>query len=339
MNKNPSLTQNRIPFVDMTKGMAVILVVLGHYRPDSAPEWYHLFVDFIYTFHMPVFMALAGFLFYQGFNKNKSYPRFVYSKFQRLMIPYFSVSFLVITIKLIAQCFVRIDNPISGMAYLKSFYYPEAGFFLWFMYTLFVLFLFVPLCLKYLPKYGLEILGILALFLFLVNGESIPNIFCFRQIKNMLIFFITGCYLSKYSSKLPDSLFVGLFLFFLSMICFYINQSINQSIVCEKLLLLFLGISGCIWLPQLAKTIARCNPRAAGFFSYIGLMSSSIYLFHTTTMSPFKYFWWSFIGVSTNFYFIGSVLLVSTAGVVFPVFIKILINKNKIVSRCLLGEK
>lgn len=40
---------------DIAKGIGIILVVIGHYIPAGAPEWYELFIRFFYHFHMPLF--------------------------------------------------------------------------------------------------------------------------------------------------------------------------------------------------------------------------------------------------------------------------------------------
>ena len=46
---------------DIAKGIGIVLVVIGHYIPDTAPSWYIGFVSFVYHFHMPLFFMIAGF--------------------------------------------------------------------------------------------------------------------------------------------------------------------------------------------------------------------------------------------------------------------------------------
>ena len=76
---------------DIAKGIGIVLVVIGHYIPDNAPSWYIGFVSFVYHFHMPLFFMIAGF-FYERSIKKIGYWRFVRSKFERLMFPYFILS-------------------------------------------------------------------------------------------------------------------------------------------------------------------------------------------------------------------------------------------------------
>ena len=50
----------RIVYIDIAKALCIILVVIGHYCPDGCPDWWIAVHDFIYTFHMPLFMFLSG---------------------------------------------------------------------------------------------------------------------------------------------------------------------------------------------------------------------------------------------------------------------------------------
>lgn len=48
----------RLQYIDRLKGLAIILVVMGHIFGFSQPE--DGINTFIYTFHMPLFMFLSG---------------------------------------------------------------------------------------------------------------------------------------------------------------------------------------------------------------------------------------------------------------------------------------
>ena len=47
--KSVVLTKKRIEWVDVAKGMAVPLIILGHTSESQA------FITYIYSFHMPLF--------------------------------------------------------------------------------------------------------------------------------------------------------------------------------------------------------------------------------------------------------------------------------------------
>lgn len=44
------------------------------------------------------------------------------------MIPYFSTSIIIISIKLLTQQRMLVENPVTYLSYFKMFYLPEAGF-------------------------------------------------------------------------------------------------------------------------------------------------------------------------------------------------------------------
>lgn len=80
----------RISFIDISRAIAIVLIVLGHTIVHSK----HCFVLFkiIYSFHVALFFIISGYLFKI---KNESFLSFIKNKFIRLLIPYF---FLVCSI-------------------------------------------------------------------------------------------------------------------------------------------------------------------------------------------------------------------------------------------------
>jgi polysaccharide biosynthesis protein PslL len=73
----------RIEWIDVLRGVGIILVVLGHCFSGLTRE-------IIYSFHMPLFFALGGLLY----RPSTDYKAFFKHKAQHLMIPY--LTFLVI---------------------------------------------------------------------------------------------------------------------------------------------------------------------------------------------------------------------------------------------------
>ena len=50
-------------WVQIAKGLGIILVVSGHFCPKTSPEYWQSLNKIIYLFHMPLFFLLSGFLF------------------------------------------------------------------------------------------------------------------------------------------------------------------------------------------------------------------------------------------------------------------------------------
>ena len=126
--------------LDIAKIACIILVVIGHYDPAQAPVHYNNILKVIYTFHMPVFLFISGFLYVMTL-RDISFKSFITKKIKRLAIPYLVTSAIIITIKLLSQGNAKVDHPVTAWSYFKMFYLPEAGYFLWFIIALFVMFL------------------------------------------------------------------------------------------------------------------------------------------------------------------------------------------------------
>lgn len=81
MGKN--ITKNRISWIDMAKGYGILLVVLGHIGFGRFGTW-------IYSFHMPLFCFLSGYVF----KADASFGEFILKKAKTILIPYFLIAAL-----------------------------------------------------------------------------------------------------------------------------------------------------------------------------------------------------------------------------------------------------
>ncbi|MCH1504196.1 MAG: acyltransferase [Verrucomicrobiales bacterium] len=133
---------NRIQGVDEAKGIAILLVVVGHvwlglYSSGVCKET-KLFVwviDWIYSFHMPVFFVIAGMLAIRSVQKYGG-PEFVGSKLRTVVFPYLVWSVLQLILQ---RAFQSNVNAETSSSFVTLFVAPIGQF--WFLYTLFVLYL------------------------------------------------------------------------------------------------------------------------------------------------------------------------------------------------------
>lgn len=82
--------KNRIEWIDLAKGMSIILVVYGHSGLSGVPilgEWFS-------SFRMPFFFLVSGLLFNSA--KYSSLAAFVHRKWTTLLRPFFIFSFIVL---------------------------------------------------------------------------------------------------------------------------------------------------------------------------------------------------------------------------------------------------
>ncbi|MGI6535311.1 MAG: acyltransferase family protein [Eggerthellaceae bacterium] len=75
------MAKKRMMWLDLAKGLAILLMVLGHCLADDC-----LLHGFIYSFHMPLFFLAAGFTM-----RAKPRNQVIKSSARRLLVPYFIV--------------------------------------------------------------------------------------------------------------------------------------------------------------------------------------------------------------------------------------------------------
>lgn len=117
--------KNRIEWIDMSKGIAIFLMVIGH---TSIPE---IGAKFIWSFHMPLFFIVSGFLYKE--ENNRAFFPFLRKISKSLLIPY--LFFTIINY----VGFKYICNPGSINVDVDKIYLTGwEGIALWFVQVLFV---------------------------------------------------------------------------------------------------------------------------------------------------------------------------------------------------------
>ena len=77
------MEKRRLNYIDITKGIAIFLVVLGHtYRGNIVQNW-------LYSFHMPLFFFISGWLYKEKSRLENGFLVFALKKSRRLLVPYF----------------------------------------------------------------------------------------------------------------------------------------------------------------------------------------------------------------------------------------------------------
>lgn len=271
----------RIVFIDVAKAICIILVVIGHFIPDNSPEWYVALHDIIYTFHMPLFMFASGFI-YIATKKDLPYGTFLLKKVHRLLLPYFVTSVIVITIKLLTQGSMSVDNPVTWMSYLRMLYLPEAGYFLWFIWALWWMFVIVPL---FKTKLSRVIFFVISLILHYIP-LPLPEVFCLEQFKNMLVFFMLGVVVYEIkdlniivSVYKPAQVIVAVIMF---VVVQYAAKSIGggKIVTAVSLILPYVGIWFVLEVSKFLNHSLR-NIQSSWLMT-VSAASYIIYLFHTT---------------------------------------------------------
>lgn len=114
---------NRNGNIDFIKGILVILVILGHVIPGVLQETFSRY--FIYSFHMPLFIAVSGYLVPTQKLNYQSRIDILHKYWYRLIVPWICA----VNIYFIIKNFPDIAK-LDLIAYVELYYKPY--FHLWF---------------------------------------------------------------------------------------------------------------------------------------------------------------------------------------------------------------
>lgn len=206
--------KERIIWLDNLKGTLIFLVVLGHCIQFSSPNPdKDVLFNFIYSFHMPLFMCLSGFACY----KQNLKWNIVYRRFIQLIIPFFS--------------FNAINAFLTGHNYLSYFYNPQIG--LWFLWVLFFITI-LQISVSKLSircRFGEEFMTLLIFItLFGIGKATHLSIFAVDMIVSFWLYYAIGYFLRKHEKVLLElkKTYIGAVL----LICFFIvSLTYNRSVV------------------------------------------------------------------------------------------------------------
>ena len=127
----------RIVWADTARALGIFLVVLGH---NSVPPFIG---KYIFSFHMPLFFFISGYLFDMG--KYANFRDFLTKKRDSILIPYFVFSFIsyvfwaFFAIRFEESQGVDILTPFIGIFYSNNKYAPMThNGVLWFLTCLFI---------------------------------------------------------------------------------------------------------------------------------------------------------------------------------------------------------
>lgn len=141
--------KKRIEYLDIAKGIGMILVLLGHLQNDTvfsfSPHILSL-CSWIFSFHMPFFFIISGMLICIKKDNEKDLHEFIKKRFHSIMIPYFWFSLIYIGIVLYSLLITKVvplKTLFIQLWYVISMYGMNV---LWFLPALFaaeVIFVFI----------------------------------------------------------------------------------------------------------------------------------------------------------------------------------------------------
>lgn len=131
------------PEIDVIRCLGMFLVVLGHSFPDASnnggiqiPFWRFVF-NYIYSFHMPLFFTIAGFVSYRFLTTSEDKNQHIMKRMMRLLLPYLVWALIYIPFKLILVKYTSATFEWKNLWKIIIGNNPYSG--LWFLYALFII--------------------------------------------------------------------------------------------------------------------------------------------------------------------------------------------------------
>lgn len=200
--------------IDILKGFAILLVVIGHSVQYNMPGNFDnsLIFRIIYSYHMPFFMFLSGYVSFGTIDGSTSK---LLLRFKTLIIPFWCWFLISYVVSLGVFYLKGGSQPDFLKAVLEILKSPDRG--LWFLWVLFLNILVLFASLKISRKYEeIALLSFYALFNMVIPLTGF-GILGMASLMKLLLFFSIGYILNKHAYKLrkPFSIagFVSLVLF------------------------------------------------------------------------------------------------------------------------------
>ena len=234
----------------------------------------------------------------------------------------------IIGIKILVDGFMQVDHPVSISALYRVFYLPEAGYFLWFVYVLFLIFCIAPVF-----KAGNRLVLLSLLSLGLAFWDTAPEYFCIEQFCLNSIFFVSGMWVAR-KSWIEQAVYRYSVLWIVITIGFSIIYEFISDKFWRDALTIFLGIAGSFMTLGISKSLSRLTVSFVEWLKCIGTMSMTIYLFHTLFMGVVKSILTHILSGGNIIEFVFVTLFIVGTGIVCPILLyKWVWIKNKFTSR------
>lgn len=282
------MSNKRIEWIDVYKGMLIFLVVLGHVFQGIASD--HTVTNYpgytsilyskwiIYSFHMPAFFLAGGFFAYCLFTKlNKLY---FWHRFRRLAQPYFIWGFITAIFMQLASHFTN-----NGQGLRDFLYSPIRPFSIfWFLYVyLFIFIIQVILVILFNDK-GNKVFLSLAVILFLVN-PVIPQLWIVKSVSTYMIYYTLGLFTLSFVSKCNNlfgkrrSIVFWIIMFGMFFGIYFVYK--KQGLPNNAYYLNFLtAITGSGLFICLAMFVSKFHNWFSNMNDYFGKYSMQIYVVH-----------------------------------------------------------
>lgn len=325
------------PHVQTLRGLAIILVVLGHMightgtggmrvSDDSFFRYLYYSLEYI---RLPLFTVISGWVYASKPVEPGYESRFIKGKFRRLLIPMFVISTLLFLFRMVIPG-TNVTPDISTLP--RNLVFPYDIY--WYLFSLFLIFLTITLLdtRPWFRKIQGWFLILIAAFAFLFISENyldpVPNVFSFKGAAYLFPFFLVGIGIVRYKEVLLHRkmilILVPVFLLavILQQVAWFSGNSLPER---HSPLGLAVGISAALLLFRLQLK--------NDILIYVGSYAYGIFLFHVFFTGGSRIILLK-LGLQNQVV----ILVLGVLGAIFcSIIIEILIKKSSFLKFWLLG--
>lgn len=233
----------------------IILVVMGHVNMSWAIDNpLYIFREWIYSFHMPLFVFISGYLLLYTVRKESvNFFSLALQKAKRLLLPYIFISSLVFLPKMLLNSYAVRPVELSWSAWVHMLVYPWDNViqYFWFIPTLYLVTLLTVLALGMLKRLrGLLLYVVLGVFLLLNIFNPLKSVLFLNLsgVVNYLFYFALGIYYCFYQYKINKVLFVqsrNIMLLSFVISIFFLFCKVNNQLL-QNLIAVVFAVNGII---------------------------------------------------------------------------------------------
>lgn len=206
--------RQKINWLLILQGWAMLWVVLGHSGPSATFDDYPAYATFIwdtaYSFHMPLFIAISGFLFYltRLDSEHWTYWATLKEKLVRFGIPFVVFTFVALIMKYVFAGSVDRATTLSVGELVNAILYPYNGPMreFWFLATIMWFFALYPVWKIVLHHQWLSLLMLIGLTV-LKFWHPGTQFLAINHVCQHAFFFYGGILCAKLYKKKPDVIY------------------------------------------------------------------------------------------------------------------------------------
>lgn len=317
------IVNNRDIYLDVAKGLAIILVVIGHVFQTERVDFDNFFpFRFIYSFHMPMFIFVSGMV--ASLKINDFFPvlsssiifsnakKEIWGATKRLFIPFISwtvVYYFVAHNDGTLNYFKKvIDSPDNSLWFLLALFYCRILFEL-----IRVFFLFIKKMLNIRERcsaiFESPVISFLAiLMIFIIIRKCMPDVFGLGYLKHFFPYYLFGIFFYKYKDKIRymNIMHFVCLIIFLSLVSFWFRTEVgpveewlsqfispSKAKICFRMTVALCGTMSFLLFIKLVMRISLSWVHT--IFAFVGSMSLGIYALHQSLMWLPPVFWGTFV--------------------------------------------